>query len=238
MKQLYSRLILLLGISLLIGVFFAFDLQQHITLDHLQSRHTFYKRYYEQNPTLTLLIYFFFYLSLTALSIPGLSIVILAGGALFGFPVALLIISFADVLGSTVAFLSSRRIFGKYLQDRHPCRLKAVNHGIAREGGLYLLYLRLIPIFPCFLINLLMGLTKIRVSTFYWMTQIGKFPHNALYANAGTQISKMDSFMGVFSPGVVISFVLIGFVPLVMKMGLQQAKIRRTTYSSQENQQI
>ena len=238
MKQLYARLLILLGIFLLIGCFFAFDLNQYFTLDYLQSRHTSYKQYYEQNPTLTLLLFFLFYLALTAMSIPCLSVVILAGGALFGFPLALLIISFSDVFGSTLAFLGSRRLFGKYLQDKHPSRLRAVNHGIAREGGFYLLYLRLIPLFPCFLINLLMGLTKIRVSTFYWVTQIGKIPHNALYANAGTQISQLDSFGGVFSPGIVVSFALIGFFPLIVKMGLQQVKIRRTIYSPQENQQI
>lgn len=238
MKQLYSSLILLLGISLLGGGFFAFDLGQYFTFDYFQSRHIFYQQYYEQNPILTLLLYFVIYLTLTAMSIPCLSVVILAGGALFGFPVALLVISFADVIGSTLAFLSSRWLFGGYLQDKHPSRLRAVNHGIAREGGFYLLYLRLIPLFPCFLINLLMGLTKIRVSTFYWVTQIGKFPHNALYANAGTQISQLDSIGGFFSPTIVVSFALIGFFPLIVKLGLQQARIRRTIYSPQENQQI
>ena len=235
MKQLYTSLIFLLGIFLLIGCFFAFDLDQCLTLDYLQSRHTFYRGYYEQNPILMLLLYFLIYLTLTAMSIPCLSVVILAGGALFGFPVALLIISFADVFGSTLAFLSSRRLFGKYLQESHPSRLRAVNHGIAREGGFYLLYLRLIPIFPCFLINLLMGLTKIRISTFYWVTQLGKFPHNALYANAGTQISHLDSFSGIFSPAIVVSFALIGFFPLFVKLGLQQVKNRRTICLSPEN---
>ncbi|MDX2481378.1 MAG: VTT domain-containing protein [Desulfuromusa sp.] len=238
MKQLFPRFIILVGITLFIGCFFAFDLQQYLTLDYLKSRHIFYKQYYLQNPTLTLLLYFIFYLTLTAMSIPCLSVVILAGGALFGFPVALLVISFADVIGSTLAFLSSRHLFGKYLQDRHSARLRAVNHGIAREGGFYLLYLRLIPLFPCFLINLLMGLTKMRMATFYWITQIGKFPHNALYANAGTQISKLDSFVGVFSPGIVVSFTLIGFFPLIVKMGLQQVKVRRKIYPPQENQHI
>ena len=238
MKQLYGRLIILLGISLLIGCFIVFDLQQYLTLDYLNSRHTFYQQYYEQNPTLTLLLFFVFYLSLTAMSLPCLSVVILAGGAIFGFPLALLIISFADVFGSTLAFLSSRRLFGKYLQDRHSSRLRAVNHGVAREGGFYLLTLRLIPIFPCFLINLLMGLTKIRVATFFWITQIGKLPHNALYANAGTQISQLSSFGGIFSPTIVVSFALIGFFPLLVKLGLQQAKNRRTICLSQENQQI
>ena len=237
MKRLYTRLILFLGISLLIGCFFAFDLQQYLTLDYLKSRHTFYTQYYEQNPTLTLLIYFVVFVMLTALSIPGLSVIILAGGALFGLPVSLLVTSFADVLGSTLAFLGSRHLFGKGLQHRHHTRLRAVNHGIAREGALYLLSLRLFPLFPCFLINLLMGLTKIRVTTFFWVTQLGKLPHNAIYVNAGTQISKSDSILGVFSPGIVASFVLIGLFPLLARKGLRLVKIRKTNYLAQDTQQ-
>jgi len=234
MKQLYARPIILLGGVLLIGCFFAFDLHQYFTFDYLKSQHLIYKQYYEQNPTLTLLCYFFIYMTLTALSIPCLSVMILAGGALFGFPLAILIVSFSDVLGSTLAFLGSRRLIGKYLQDRHPSRLRAVNQGLSREGGFYLLYLRLIPIFPCFLINLLMGLTKMRVSTFYWITQVGKFPHNAMYVNAGSQIGNLDSLAGVFSPSIMISLLLIGIFPLMMKMGLKYLKILRESYVPQK----
>ena len=183
MNRRYTGPIVILCVFLLIGCIVVFDLHQYITLEYLNSRHLLFKQYCGQNLTATLFIYFTFYLILTALSIPGLSVVILAGGALFGFPVTLLVISFADVFGSTLAFLGSRQLFAECLQKRFPARLRAVNRGIAREGALYLLYLRLIPVFPCFLINLLMGLTSIRVTTFYWGTQLGKLPHNALYAN-------------------------------------------------------
>lgn len=238
MKRLSTRLIILLGILLLISCFFIFDLHQYFMLDYLKSRHSFYKQYCDQNPALSLLIYFFIFMILTAFSIPGLSVVILTGATLFGFPMTLLVISFADVLGSTLAFLSSRCLFGNYLQEKHPARLKAVNQGIAREGALYLLYLRLVPIFPCFLINLLMGLTKIRLTTFYWGTQIGKFPHNAIYANAGTQISTLDSVFGIFSPGIIASFALIGVFPIVVKMVRQRVKVRSAAYLAEETQQI
>ncbi|SEA79664.1 Uncharacterized membrane protein YdjX, TVP38/TMEM64 family, SNARE-associated domain [Desulfuromusa kysingii] len=234
MKQLYAKILILVGLFLLIGSFFVFDLHQYLTFDYLKTRHIIYKQYYEQNPTLTLLGYSLAYLILTALSIPCLSVMILIGGALFGFPLALLIVSFADVFGSTLAFLSSRSLLGKYLQNRYPSRLRAVNHGFSREGGFYLFYLRMIPLFPCFLINLLMGLTKMRVATFYWVTQIGKFPHNALYVNAGTQLSKMDSFSGAFSPSIIVSFLLIGFFPLLMKVGLRWVKMRKTVYLPQK----
>ena len=225
-----TGLIIILSVFLLIGCIVAFDLQQYLTLEYLKSRHVFYKQYCGQNLTAALIIYFTLYLILTALSIPGLSVVILAGGGLFGFPVTLLVISFADVFGSTLAFLGSRQLLGKYLQERCPARLRAVNRGIARDGALYLLYLRLIPLFPCFLINLLMGLTSIRVATFYWGTQLGKLPHNALYANAGTQISKTDSLIGMVSPGIIASFALIGFFPLIAKKVLGRIKIRRVDH--------
>ena len=227
MKWRYIRFIISAAVVLLIGFILYFDLCHYCTLDYLNSRHAFYKQYCVQNPILTLLIYFTLYLSLTALSIPGLSVVILGGGALFGFPVTLLVISFADVFGSTLAFLGSRKLFGGFLQERFPARLRAVNSGIDREGALYLLYLRLIPVFPCFLINLLMGLTTIRVTTFYWGTQLGKLPHNALYANAGNQISKPDSFAGIFSPAVIASFTLIALFPFIAKMVLQRVKKNR-----------
>ena len=204
-----------------------FDLQQYLSLDYLSSRHSFYKEYCGEHPKFTLLIYFTLYMLLTAASIPGLSVVILVGGTLFGFSTTLLVISFADTFGSTLAFLSSRKLFGTYLQERFPARLRAVNRGIAREGAFYLIYLRLVPIFPCFLINLLMGLTNISVKTFYWGTQLGKLPHNALYVNAGTQISELNSLPGIFSPGVIFSFALIAFFPLIAKKALRLINDRK-----------
>ncbi len=206
MKRQYTGFIIIATVLLSVGFIVAFDLCQYYTLDYLNGRHAFYKQYCVQNRILTLFIYFSLYLLLTALSIPDLSVVILGGGALFGFPITLLVISFADVFGSTLAFLGSRKLFGGYLQERCPSRLRAVNRGIDRDGALYLLYLRLIPVFPCFLINLLMGLTTIRVTTFYWGTQLGKLPHNALYTNAGNQIGNPDSFAAIFTPEVIAFF--------------------------------
>lgn len=228
MKQTGIRAILLLGALLLIGVFFSFDLQQYLSLDYLQSRHASYQQFYLQYPVLTLLIYFLLFLTLTALSIPGVSILILVGATVFGFLPTLLLTSVADVIGSTLAFLGSRHLFSDYLQQRFPGRFRAVNAGIDRKGWFYLLYLRLMPVFPCILINLLMGLTRIRVGTFYWGTQLGKLPHNFIYANAGTQLSRLDTFWGGFSPAVILSFVLIGLFPLLVKMVIRLLERRET----------
>jgi len=227
MKQRSAQLAILLIPALFIGIFFAFDLQHYFTLSQLQSRYAYYLHYYQQQPLLTLVLFFLIYLLLTSLSIPCLSIVILVGASLFGFSTTLLVISFADVFGSTVAFLGSRYLIGKHFQQKNSSRLRAINQGIARDGSFYLLYLRLTPIFPCFLINLLMGLTKMRVSTFYWATQLGKFPHNALYANAGTQLGKLDSVLGFFSPTTIVSLSLIGCFPLIVRYGMQRIKGRK-----------
>lgn len=227
MKQTGIRWIFPLGIVLLIGSFIYFDLAQYLSLDELRTRHAIYQEFCRQYPILSLLIYFFMFLTLTALSLPGVSILILVGGSLFGFIPTLLVTSCADVLGSTLAFLGSRHLFGNYLQERYPARFRAVNAGIDRKGWFYLLYLRLMPIFPCILINLLMGLTRIRVTTFYWGTQLGKLPHNMIYSNAGTQLNKLDSVWGALSPGVFSSFLLIALFPMLVKLWLKKLEARQ-----------
>lgn len=228
MTKRYVKLLIFLGAALLIGSFFAFDLQQFLSLDALRARHTVYQQSYEQNQLLALSVYFLAIFLLTALSIPGLAMLMLAGGALFDFPAALLIVSFADVLGSAAAFLTSRHLFRNGLQSRHCDRLRIVNQGVEREGALYLLSMRLMPLFPCFLINLLMGLTKLRLTTFCWVTQLGKLPHNAIYVNAGTQVGQMESLRGIISPGMIVSFILIGTFPLIAKKGLIWYRKNRT----------
>jgi uncharacterized membrane protein YdjX (TVP38/TMEM64 family) len=224
MKRLKAGLILIGAVLILIGALQLFELSQYLTLEGLKSRQAFYTQLYQDNPLLLLTGYFLLLMSLTALSIPGLSVVMLAGGALFGFPVTLLVVSFSDVIGSMLAFLGSRYLFGNHLQRRYPGRLHAIDSGVAREGAYYLLTLRLIPIFPCFLINLMMGLTRIRTTTFYWATQIGKLPHNAIYVNAGAQIGKIDSIPGIVTPELLFSFVLIGIFPLLARKWIQSRK--------------
>ncbi|MCK5836076.1 MAG: TVP38/TMEM64 family protein [Desulfobacula sp.] len=155
---------------------------------------------------------------------------------MFGFPITLLLTSFADAFGSTIVFLVSRFLVGNSLQARYGDHLRAVNKGVDQEGPFYLFSLRLMPFFPCCLINLLMGVTNIRITTFYWVTQLGKLPYTVLYINAGTQLAKLDSIVDIFSPGIIISFVLIGLFPLISKKSLQWVKVRKEEQAILKNQ--
>ncbi len=227
MKRNRLKLFTALTIALIFGLFLNFELQQYLTLDYLESRHTFYQQYYEQNQLWTIGIYFTILFLLTSLSIPGITAIVIAGGALFGFPLTLLITSFADAFGSTAAFLASRYLFGNSLQAKNKKRMQIINKGVDKDGAFYLFSLRLMPFFPCFLINLLMGMTSMRITTFYWVTLGGKLPFTAIYVNAGTQLGKMDSVFDIFSPGIVLSFVLIGVFPLAARKSLQWLKTHK-----------
>ena len=228
MNQNYLKLLIILSITLSLVVFFSYDLQHYLTLDNLKSRQLFYQQFYDQNKILTLTTYFIIIFLLAALSLPGITIIIVvAGAAFFNFWTTLIIVSFADSLGSVAAFLASRYLFGNSLQEKHADHLTIINQGIERDGAFYLFSLRLIPFFPCFLINLLMGLTTLRTFTFYWVTQLAKLPYKAIFANAGTQLGKLDSFLGLLSPAVVTSFVLIGLFPLLSKKCLKWFNSRK-----------
>ncbi|MEA3544630.1 MAG: VTT domain-containing protein [Thermodesulfobacteriota bacterium] len=222
MKQKYLKLLILVSMILSLIVFFNYDLQNYLTLDNIKDRQLFYQQLYDQNQILSLTVYFIIIFLLAALSLPGITIlIVVAGAAFFNFWTTLIIVSFADTLGSVVAFLASRYLFGDSLQAKHADHLAIINQGVEHEGAFYLFSLRLMPFFPCFLINLLMGLTTIRTFTFYWVTQIGKLPYKAIFANAGTQLGKLDSLLGLISPAVITSFVLIGLFPLLSKKCLK-----------------
>ncbi|MBW1989263.1 MAG: TVP38/TMEM64 family protein [Deltaproteobacteria bacterium] len=151
----------------------------------------------------------------------------LAGGAVFGFWVTLLVVSFASSIGATLACLAARFVVGDFVQRRFSRRLAAINRGVEREGGVYLFTLRLVPLFPFFLINLAMGLTRMPLWKFYWVSQAGMLPGTAVYVNAGTQLGRIDSVSGVLSPRVVASFVLLGVFPLAAKWAVRTWR-RRT----------
>ncbi|MEN8211017.1 MAG: VTT domain-containing protein [Thermodesulfobacteriota bacterium] len=227
MKLTYLKLWLILSIIFAIGLVFCLDLQQYLTIDYFKSQFNYYQQYYEQNQLLSLGFFAVVLFLLTAFSVPGIVVIFLAGGSLFGFPLALLISSFVDAIGSTIAFLSSRYLFGSIIQVKYANKLQSINNRADGEWGLFLFSLRLMPFFPCFLINILMGLTKIRVITFYLATQIGKMPYIAIYINAGSQLVKIDSAMDIFSPKLIISFIMIGLFPMISKKSLQWIKIHR-----------
>ncbi len=215
-------------VVILIGLFFVFDLHHFLTLAELKSRQEAFQQFYLANRLVTLGSYFFLYIVVTALSLPGAAVMTLAGGALFGFLPALIVVSFASTIGATLAFLVSRFLLREWVQGKFGERLKALNDGIAKEGGFYLFTLRLVPLFPFFVINLVMGLTPMRVWTYYWVSQVGMLAGTAVFVNAGTQLGQIESLGGILSPGLLFSFVLLGIFPLVARKGVDMIQKRKS----------
>jgi len=222
-----TRLAVVLLVAMLIAAFFAFDLGRYFSLEFFKSQQAAIDGYYHAHPLQTLLVYFALYVAVTALSLPGAAIMTLAGGAIFGLLAGTLVVSFASSIGATLAFLVSRFLLRDWVQARFGDKLKAINEGMAKEGGFYLFTLRLVPIFPFFVINLAMGLTPIATRSFYWVSQVGMLLGTIVYVNAGTQIAKIDSLKGILSPGLLISFALLGVFPLAAKKIVDLVKARK-----------
>ena len=221
------KIILLLLVALLIGAFFGFDLHKYLTLTEFKARQASLAEFYAANQLLTIAIYFILYVVVTALSLPGAAVMTLAGGALLGFSTALVTVSFASTIGATLAFLASRFLLRDWVQGKFGDKLKAINDGVEREGPFYLFTLRLVPLFPFFVINLVMGLTPMRPLAYYWVSQLGMLPGTAVYVNAGTQLGQIESAAGILSPGILISFVLLGIFPLIAKRIIDVLKRRK-----------
>jgi len=225
MKQ--SRTVLLLVIAGLIALFFSFDLQHYLTLDSLKSQQAAIADYRQNHPLPAIALYAALYIAVTALSLPGAAILTLAGGAVFGLLPGTLIVSFASSIGATLAFLAARFLFRDWVKSRFSARLQAIDDGVHREGAFYLFTLRLVPLFPFFMINLAMGLTPIKTRTFYWVSQIGMLAGTVVYVNAGTQLAKLDSLSGILSPALLGSFALLGVFPLGAKKMLEFIQKRK-----------
>ena len=175
-------------------------------------------------PALVIGGYMLIYIVATALSLPGAVILTLAGGALFGLVTGTIVISFASTIGATLACLVSRFLLRDWVQTRFGEKLQRINEGIEQEGGFYLFTLRLIPVFPFFIINLAMGLTRIRLSTYYWVSQLGMLPATIVYVNAGKELGKLESLAGILSPSLIFSFVLLGLFPITVKKIMARIK--------------
>ncbi len=221
------KLLLLLVLAILVGVFFALDLGRFFSLDYFKSQQVAIEAYRAAQPALTAGIFLAVYVAVTGLSLPGAAIMTLVAGAIFGLLWGTIIVSFASTIGATLAFLVARFVLRDWVQGKFGDKLKAINAGIEKEGGFYLFTLRLIPIFPFFVINLVMGLTPIRTRTFYWVSQLGMLAGTLVYVNAGTQLARIDSLQGILSPGLLLSFVLLGLFPLIAKQIVAMVKARR-----------
>jgi uncharacterized membrane protein YdjX (TVP38/TMEM64 family) len=225
-KKLIFGLILLLAIVLLVSNF-----SQYLTLENAKAQQEALNAYIEQNFVIAATIYFLAYIGVTAFSIPGAVVVTLLGAALFGFWTSLVLVSFASTIGATLAFLSSRYLLRDWVQTRFGKKLTAINDGVERDGSSYLLSLRLIPVFPFFLINLLMGLTPMTVGRFYLTSQIGMLPGTAVYLNAGTQLANIESLSDIVSPSVLASFALLGLFPIITKWVMKKIRPAETQHN-------
>jgi len=212
-----NRLLLIALIAAAIVVFFGFDLGRYLSLDYLKSQQTALAEFYAANTVQTIAAYAGIYVAAAALSLPGAAFLTVAGGALFGFWTGLLVASFASSIGATLAMLAARFVLRDAVQTKFGSKLGTINAGIDKDGAFYLFALRLVPLFPYFAINLLMGLTRIRAWTFYWVSQLGMLAATAVYVNVGTQLAQVDSLKAVLSPEILLSFALLGVFPLLAK---------------------
>ena len=212
-----SKLIVIVLLVAAVAAFFAFDLGRFLSLDALRAQQATLATLYAERPLAVIGVYFLVYVAVTALSLPGATILTLAGGAVFGLWIGTLVTSFASSIGATLAFLASRYLFRDAVKKRFGARLEAVDAGLAKDGAYYLFTLRLVPLVPFFVINLLMGLTRMKVLTFYLVSQIGMLAGTLVYVNAGTELARLDSLRGILSPGLVGSLVLLGVFPLVAR---------------------
>jgi len=225
----FKKIALLGVIAAAFFSFFYFDLNSYLTLEGMKGSLDTFKSQIADNPVLSIGVFFAIYVAVTALSLPGAAILTLAAGALFGLVQGLVIVSFASSVGATLAFLVSRFILRDTVRNKFKEKLKKIDEGVEKQGAFYLFTLRLVPVFPFFLINLLMGLTSLKTWTFYWVSQIGMLAGTAVYVNAGTQLAQIDSLSGIVSPGLIFSFVLLGIFPWIAK-GIVALVNRRRVY--------
>lgn len=225
--MLYKKLLVAALILVLVALALAFDVTQYLTLDALKQQRESLQQWFLDDPVQTFVIYLLAYVLVTALSLPGATIMTLGAGAIFGFGWALLLASFASSIGALLAFLSARFLLHDWVEQRFGQRLTAINQGLQRDGAFYLLSLRLVPLFPFFVINLAMGLTKIKAWTFYWVSQLGMLLGTAVYVNAGTQLAQIDALGDIVSADLILAFVLLGLFPLLAKLLIARLKRRR-----------
>jgi len=217
-----SKILVFALIAAGIAAFFVFDLKQYFTLDYFQTQRAVIDAEVQARPLRAALLFFSAYVAVTGLSLPGAAIMTLVAGAVFGLLWGTLIVSFASTLGATLAFLASRFLLRDWVQEKFGDKLKPINEGVAREGAFYLFALRLVPAFPFFAINLVMGLTPIRTWTYYWVSQIGMFAGTVVFVYAGTQLGAFR-----ISAGLLFAFALLGIFPLVAKKVLDALKARK-----------
>ena len=222
-----KKIIILLAVIVAAIAFFVFDLGRFFSLAYIKESQQSFSTLYNERPVFITAVFFAIYVAITALSLPGAAIMTLAAGASFGLVWGTVVVSFASTLGATCAMLISRYVLRDSIEKRFGNKLAEVNKGVEKEGAFYLFTLRLIPLIPFFMLNVLMGLTKMKTLTFFWVSQLGMLAGTVAYVNAGTEIAKIDSLRSIMSPGLIGSFVLLGLFPLLMKKVIDFFKKRK-----------
>ena len=212
-----QRLLIAAAILLAIILFKVFGLGQYLSLDYLKASQERISQLYGAHRLAVIITYMVIYVTVTGLSLPGAVVMTLAGGAMFGFWLGVVIVSFASTIGATLACFAARFLLRDWVQKKFGPKLSTIDKGIAREGAFYLFSLRLVPIFPFFVINLAMGLTNMKLATFYWVSQLGMLPGTMVYVNAGKELGQIESLSGILSPGLIISFAILGLFPITVK---------------------
>lgn len=222
-----KKVILLGVLGILVGLFFYFDLSRFLSLDYLKESQVRFQQLYQQHHIAVLGAYMLLYVVVTALSLPGAAVMTLAGGGLFGLVTGTIAVSIASTVGATCACLVSRFFLRDWVQGKFGEKLHTINEGIEKEGAFYLFSLRLIPVFPFFIINLLMGLTTMPVRTYFWVSQLGMLPATIVYVNAGNELAKIDSLGGIVSPSLIGSFAVLGLFPITVKKLMERYRRSR-----------
>ena len=222
-----KKLFIIAAVLSIAAIFYLLGFDQYLSLQGLKDSQQQINQFNQQQPILVALTFLGLYVLVTALSIPGAVILTLGAGAFFGVLWGTIIVSFASSIGATIAFLVARYLFKESAQQRFGDKLEAINQGIEKEGAFYLFSLRLVPLFPFFMINLIMGLTPIRTFTFYWVSQLGMLAGTIVFVNAGTQLAQLDGLGGILSPALLLSFVLLGVFPIIAKKMTEQIQARK-----------
>ncbi|MBU0479682.1 MAG: TVP38/TMEM64 family protein [Proteobacteria bacterium] len=236
-KKNINRIVLVIAAILAIVIFRSLGLDQYLTLEYLKESQARFQELYLNHQIPVIGSYMGIYILVTALSLPGAAVMTLAGGGLFGFVTGAIVVSFASTIGATLACMVSRYLLQDWVQNRFADKLAAMNRGIEKEGAFYLFTLRLIPVFPFFVINLAMGMTRMPLTTFFWVSQIGMLPGTLVFVNAGKELAKIDSLSGVLSPALLGSFIILGLFPITVKklLALYRRKFRPATGEGEFN---
>ena len=216
-KSVLKKAVIVTVLIAAVAAFKLFHLEQYLTLQYIKESQTQFARLYAGHRLLVIAGYLLVYILVTSLSLPGAAVMTLAGGGLFGLWVGTLVVSFASTIGATLACFVARFLLRDWVQGKLGDKIAKVNEGIEREGAFYLFTLRLIPLFPFWVINLVMGLTEMPLRTFYWVSQVGMLAGTVVYVNAGKELAKIDSLSGILSPGLLLSFALLGIFPIIVK---------------------